>query len=155
MIKGFWGEHEYKVDEKGRVPIPPRFRDQLRGEFVLTVVADKCIAGYPVEEWEQVIEQLSKGPLSGSRVRSLQRGIFGSAYGAEIDGQGRVALPSNLRNEAGIKDSCVIVGLGRKFELWSPELWGAERTKDREQAWQLIEGLETLSKQSTEAPGKQ
>jgi len=138
----FLGEYEYRVDAKGRVPLPPKFRDKLGEGLVLTAGPEKCIVGYTLTEWGKLADNLTGGSVVVSKLRKLNRAIFASAFSIEPDGQGRVALPQVLRNHAGIHDEVVIVGVNNYFELWNKELWQAEKTISQEQAWQIIESLE-------------
>jgi MraZ protein len=140
----FTGEFEYRVDEKGRVPIPPKFRtDELKKEgLVLTPGLEKCITIYPLSEWKKIADSLTSGPLAPSKLRKLNRAIFARAFNLEIDGQGRITLPSQLRQHAGIVEEVVITGANTYLELWSKEQWDAERANSQEEAWQIIESLE-------------
>ena len=139
----FFGEFEYKIDIKGRVPIPPRFRREIKEGIVLTEGTEGCITAYPLSTWKKMATSLTGGPITRSKVRKLNRAIFGTAFGANIDGQGRVPLPASLREYAGIEDEVVIVGANNCFELWSIERWEEEKADSRQQAWQIIESLET------------
>ena len=93
----FYGEFEYKIDDKGRVPIPPRFRNALKDGVVLTPGAEKCITAYTVVEWKKIATSLTSGPLSRSKMRKLNRVLFATAFTTRIDGQGRIAVPAPLR----------------------------------------------------------
>ena len=93
----FFGEFEYKIDEKGRVPIPPRFRRELKEGVVLTPGIEKCIVAYPLPEWKKLAATLTTGSVTPSKLRRLNRAIFATAFSISIDGQGRVALPTPLR----------------------------------------------------------
>lgn len=138
----FFGEYEYKVDEKGRVPLPPKFRHEFREGVILTRGAEKCISAYPLAEWKRLAESLGAQPMTPSKVRSLKRIIFGAAYSLELDAQGRVALPTHLRQYAEISDAAVVVGADNYIEIWDPRLWNSEKTSAEEQVWQIIESLE-------------
>lgn len=139
----FLGEFEYKIDEKGRVPIPPKFRIELKKDgLVLTQGIDKCITAYTASEWKKLADSLTTGSVTRAKLRRLNRAIFATAFNLRIDGQGRVALPITLRQFAGIEDEVVIVGANTCFELWNKELWAAEKATSQEQAWQIIESLE-------------
>ena len=138
----FSGVHEYKVDEKGRVPVPPKFRKELRGEVVMMPGVEKCVQGYAKAGFERLVEKLGADMLAPSKLRKLRRHLLGNAYQLQIDGQGRVMLPAQLRTQVGITDSVVIAGAGMYFELWNPELWNSEKTTDAEEAWQIVEGLQ-------------
>jgi MraZ protein len=136
----FNGEYQYKVDEKGRVPLPPKFRRDLKEGVVLTRgLGEKCIAVYPIREWKRVSDKLAETPLTGAKLRRLTRLTHGSAFDASYDGQGRIKLPDTLRAYAGIGDTAVVVGANARVELWSQEAWKAEQTAAEEQASQIIE----------------
>ena len=138
----FFGEFEHKVDVKGRVLIPPRFRLELNKGLVLTPGVEKCIVVHPQSEWEKMAAALTTGIVTSSRLRRLNRVIFATAFSQDFDGQGRITLPVPLREYAGIKDEVIIVGASNYLELWNKEQWEAEKTLSQEQAWQIIESLE-------------
>lgn len=138
----FLGEFEYKIDEKGRVLIPPLFRRELREGVVLTPGVDKCINAYPLSEWRKVAATLTTGSISPSKLRKLNRAIFATAFSLHLDGQGRIALPIPLRGYTGIEDEVVIAGVNTYLELWNKKQWEAEKATSLEQAGQIIESLE-------------
>ncbi len=140
----FFGEFEYKIDEKGRVPIPPKFKRLLEAGVVLTpgVGEEKCITAYPLSEWKKVAATLTTGSVAPSKLRRLNRAIFATAFIVNFDGQGRIALPVPLRNHAGIEDEVVIAGANTYIELWNRAQWESEKASSQEQAWQIIESLE-------------
>ncbi len=137
----FFGEFEYKIDEKGRVPIPPKFRRELKEGVVLTAGIEKCIIAYPSAEWGKLAATLTTS-VTPSKLRKLNRAIFATAFSVSIDRQGRVALPIPLRQYAGIEDEVVIAGANNYFELWNKTEWESEKAISREQTWQIIESLE-------------
>ena len=138
----FSGEFEYKIDEKGRVPLPPKFRRELREGVVLTPGVESCIIVYTLAEWRKLAATLTGGPIARSKLRRLNRAIFATAFSLSIDGQGRIALPVPLREHAGIEDEVIIVGANTYLELWNKEQWEDEKAISQEQAWQIIESLE-------------
>ena len=138
----YFGEFEYKIDEKGRVPIPPKFRRELKDGVVLTPGAEKCIIAYPLSEWTKMATTLTSGPVTSSKLRRLNRAIFATAFRILLDGQGRIALPVPLRQYAGIEEELVIAGANNYLELWNKEQWESEKAISQEQAWQIIESLE-------------
>jgi MraZ protein len=138
----FFGEFEYKVDEKSRVPIPPKFRSELRDGLVITPGVEQCITAYPLPEWKKLAATLTNGSVTPSKLRKLNRAIFATAFSINIDGQGRIALPNPLRDYAGIMDEVIITGANNYFELWNKDRWIEEKTISQEQAWQIIESLE-------------
>jgi MraZ protein len=138
----FYGEFDYKLDEKGRVPVPPKFRNALKDGLVLTVGAEKCITAYTVTEWKKLSASITSSPLTRSKMRRLNRFLFATAFVTKVDGQGRIALPAPLREHAQITDEAAIVGLNTNLEIWSKALWEEEKNISQEQAWQIIESLE-------------
>ncbi len=138
----FFGEFDYKIDEKGRVPVPPRFRRELKDGVVLAPGAEKCINAYTMSEWKKLAGAITGGSLTPNKIRRLNRAIFATAFSINIDGQGRIALPVPLREHAGIEDEVVIAGANTYLEIWSKELWEEEKAVSQEQAWQIIESLE-------------
>jgi len=138
----FFGEFEYRIDEKGRVPIPPRFRRELKEGVVLTPGVERCITAYPLSEWKKLAATLTTGSVTQSKLRRLNRAIFATAFSLNIDGQGRIALPIPLRQYASIEEEVVIAGANNYLELWNKEQWEAEKAISQEQTWQIIESLE-------------
>lgn len=138
----FFGEFEYKIDEKGRLPLPPRFRAHLRDGVVLTPGVEKCITAYPLSEWKKLAAALTGSPVTRSKLRQLNRALFATAFYLSIDGQGRVSLPMPLREHAEIVDEVVVAGANNYLELWNKVHWEEEKALSQEQAWQIIESLE-------------
>jgi MraZ protein len=138
----FYGEYDYKIDEKGRVPVPPRFRGALKDGVVLTPGAEKCITAYTVPEWRKLSAALTGSAVSRSKMRRLSRAIFATAFSTRIDNQGRIPIPAPLREHAGMIDDVVIAGANTCLEIWDKVLWEEEKRISQEQAWQIIESLE-------------
>jgi len=138
----FLGEYEYKVDSKGRLPLPPKFRQEFGPELVLTRGVEACIVAYPVAEWQKLAETLAARNVTGSKLRKLHRYTFGSAYSLALDGQGRIVLPLTHRNYAQIDNDAIIVGANNCIEIWNPTLWNSEKASAEEQVYQIIESLE-------------
>ncbi len=138
----FFGEYEYKVDEKGRVPIPPRFRGELKAGMWLAEGIEKCITVYPLPEWRKLAGELTGTSLTRGKVRRLNRAIFATAFNIKMDGQGRIAIPIQLKLYSEIVDEVVIAGANNYLELWNKAHWAEEKALSREQAWQIIESLE-------------
>lgn len=138
----FFGEYEYTIDQKGRVTIPPKFREAFKGGIVLLRGYDKCITACTVAEWDRRAEQLSKLPLTQSKARRLSRATFSSAFNLDLDGQGRVVLPATLRQYAGVTSEVVVAGVRDCLEIWGKEDWLAEQQLMSEQVWQIAESIE-------------
>jgi MraZ protein len=138
----FFGEYSYKVDEKGRAPLPPKFRRDLKDMVVLSRGVEKCITAYSLAEWTRVAESLSSKAMGPASSRRINRSIFGSAFSVSFDKQGRVILPPTLREYAEIKEGVIVVGVNNSVELWNSELWEIEKQKSNEQVSQMIESSE-------------
>jgi len=138
----FFGEFEYKIDQKGRIPLPPKFRRDLKDGMVVTSGIEKCIIAYPVAEWKKMAASLTSGSIAPSKLRKLNRALFAAAFSLNMDGQNRIALPSPLRDYAEIVDEVVIAGANTYLEIWNKVHWEEEKASSQEQAWQIIESLE-------------
>lgn len=138
----FLGEYDYKVDNKGRLPLPPKFRQEFVNGLVLTRGQEACIFGYRNADFENNANTLApERIIESEQQRKLKRAIFASAERSIPDSQGRIALPVNLRKYAQIKDAVIIVGVGDRIELWNPELWAPAKNEAEKQAPQIIENL--------------
>jgi MraZ protein len=138
----FLGEFEYKVDNKGRLPIPPKFRKDFSDGLVATRGVEQCIVVYRAEVFDK-----GAGPLATEEIiesqeqRNLKRAIFASAEYLTLDGQGRIALHARLKKHAGIEDEVVIVGLGDRIEIWNPVIWRPVIGKAEDDAPKLMENI--------------
>ena len=138
----FFGESDYKLDEKGRLPVPPRFRLPLKDGLVLLPGVEKCVIAYPTSEWVKLSQKLGdNGLLSNAKTRKLNRALFGQAFATNLDAQGRISLPAPLRAHADIGDDVVVVGVNSTLELWSKTAWQAEKSTDADELWNIIESL--------------
>ena len=138
----FLGEYEYKVDEKGRVPLPPKFRAQFKEGIVLAAGPENCITAYTRAEWTKVAASMTGGSVAASEDRKLSRALFAGAFSLPVDQQGRVALPAPLREYAAIADDVVVAGLNTYVEIWNADQWRTELADSQEQTWQIIESIE-------------
>ncbi len=139
----FVGAFEHKVDAKGRIPIPPKFRAELKHGLVLTPGAEKYIVIHPLPEWEKVTAALTTRTITSSKLRRINRAIFATAFHINIDSQGRITVPAPLREYADIRDEVIIAGANTYIELWNKKQWETEKTLSQKQAWQIIESLGT------------
>jgi MraZ protein len=138
----FYGEYEYKIDEKGRIPVPPRFRNNFKDGVVLTPGAERCITIYTLLDWKKLSTELTGSALGRSKMRKLNRVLFSTAFTTRIDNQGRIPIPAPLREHAGIGEDAVIAGANTYMEIWDKVTWEAEKQDSQDQAWQIIESLE-------------
>ena len=119
----FMGEYNHSVDAKGRMIVPSKFREQLGNEFVVTKGLDGCLFVYSHEEWQRIEESLREKPLTSKDARKFMRFFFAGAANCEVDKQGRILLPSVLREFAGLEKEVVLVGVASRVEIWSKEKW--------------------------------
>ena len=119
----FMGEYNHSIDQKGRLIVPSKFREQLGNEFVVTKGLDGCLFVYSNEEWQRIEEKFREIPLTTKDARKFSRFFFAGAATCEVDKQGRILLPSNLREYAAIEKEVVSVGVLSRVEIWSKYRW--------------------------------
>lgn len=119
------GEFQHNIDAKGRIIIPAKFRQDLGNKFVITRGMDGCLFGYPMSEWKKVEDKIDSLSVNKRDVRAFTRFFFSAAVECEFDKQGRVNIPSILRNFAKIEKKCVVVGVSNRIEVWSEPAWHA------------------------------
>ncbi len=119
----FTGEYRHSVDEKGRIAVPAKFRAQLAGGAVVSRWLDECLAIHTREGWEALDRRVAGLQITDEPARRFQRFIFANAFEAELDRQGRVVVPSYLREKVGLEGEAVIVGSRDHAEIWSPARW--------------------------------
>jgi MraZ protein len=119
----FTGEYRHAVDDKGRIAVPSRFRAQLAGNVVVARWMDSCLAIFPVAAWEELAAKLAGLPMTDPNARLLQRQLFAGAFETELDRQGRVLVPQNLRDHAGLEAEALVLGSRDHAEIWAPARW--------------------------------
>ena len=123
----FRGGSTVKLDAKGRLALPTRYRafitERFEGRLVLTVYDDGCLLLYPQPEWEEIEHRLIRTPNQDRRVRDVQRMLMGHATEVEMDGNGRILVSPRLRDFAHLEKNVALVGVGKKFEIWNEEAW--------------------------------
>ena len=119
----FMGEHSHTIDAKGRIIIPAKFREELGAQFVLTLGLDHCLTIYPMEEWDKFQEQLNQLPRTNKETRVFRRFFTAKAAICELDKQGRILVPSGLREYANLEKDVVITGNDSNIEIWNKEKW--------------------------------
>lgn len=133
--------------------MPARYRDRLletcAGNLIVTVEFDPCLLVYPLPEWEKIEEKLVSLPTMNKQARLLQRRMIGHATECEIDSQGRIRLPAILQEQAGLDKKVVMIGQGKKFEIWNEETWQSSQDSwlddVRNDEAELPASLESLS----------
>lgn len=134
----FLGTHAPKLDDKGRVILPARFRDELANGLVLTRGQERCIYVFTSQDFDAHVERLREAPLTSKAGRDFLR-LFLSGASAEIpDKQNRVTIPTALRDYAGLERDLTVIGAGTRAEIWSSTAWQSYY-EDREQAFSETE----------------
>ena len=118
----FIGEYHHSIDEKGRLTIPSKLRDELGEHFILTRGLDGCLFIYPNDEWNNVISKYKELP-NVKEARNFMRFFLSGATNQELDKQGRINIPSPLINYANLIKDCIIIGVNDRLEIWSKENW--------------------------------
>jgi len=130
VVDMFIGEYQHSLDDKGRLTIPSKFRIELGEVFVMTKGLDNCLFIYPKSEWSVLEEKLKKLPLTNRDARAFVRFFFSGACECELDKQGRVLIPPNLREHSKLKKEAVIIGVSTRLEIWSKEEWDKYNNDD-------------------------
>ena len=119
----FLGTHAPKLDEKGRLILPAKFREELAGGVVLTRGQEHCLYAFTASEFENMTAELRRAPLSSKQARDWIRVMLSGAYKEVPDKQGRITLPAPLRAYAGLKKDLAVIGAGARVEIWDSESW--------------------------------
>ena len=119
----FTGEYRHAVDEKGRLAVPARFRAQLAGSVVVARWLDACLAIFPMPAWDELATKVGGLPMTDPNARLLQRQLFAGAFETELDRQGWVLVPGNLRSFAGLEHEALVLGSRDHAEVWAPGRW--------------------------------
>ena len=113
------GEYHHNIDEKGRLIIPSKFREEIGNSFVVTRGLDGCLFVYSLIEWEKIVSKLKKLPFTKKDARTFNRFFLASATVCEFDRQGRINLVNSLIEYADLKKECAIIGVNDRLEIWS------------------------------------
>ncbi len=139
----FLGDHPLNLDAKGRLAIPTRLRERVQdacgGALVLTIsLTEVCLVAYPSPEWRRIQHDLQKLPTLDRQAQAISHLLIGHAAECDMDGQGRILIPANLRDWANLDKRVHLIGQGVKFELWDEGVWEARREELRKQAGELL-----------------
>ncbi len=127
----FLGKFAHTIDDKGRITVPAKFRERLAQGLVVTTGIDACLWLFPLDVWETLADKIVALPLTDPRARDFRRRVFADASHAVPDKQGRVNLPSYLREYAHIDNQAIIAGLYDHCEIWAPEIWREHQERSR------------------------
>lgn len=137
----FMGEFNNKLDAKGRMIVPSKFRKELSDRFVITRGLDKCLFGYTEDEWSRIEESMRNLSLTKRDARKFMRLFFSGATLVEVDKQGRINIPQNLRTYAGLEKDCTVIGVSSRIEIWDTDEWTDFYTESEENFEDIAEDL--------------
>lgn len=140
----FYGEYQHTIDPKGRVIVPSKFRTSLGERFILTKGLDNCLFAYSSEEWNNLEAKLKSLPFTNKDVRAFIRFFFSGATECEVDKQGRILIPSNLREYAGLTKDIVVIGVSTRVEIWDRDKWNEYNSDDNVSAGDIADKMAQL-----------
>ncbi len=140
----FYGEYQHTIDLKGRVIIPSKIRDGLGEKFILTKGLDNCLFAYSSVEWANFESRLKTLPLTDKDARAFIRFFFAGAMECEVDKQGRILVPQNLREYAGLDKDVFIIGVSSRVEIWDKNKWETYNGDENMSADKLAEKMAML-----------
>lgn len=138
------GSSEHRIDGKGRLVLPAKFRSQIGETVVCTVGLDNCLAVYPMDAWNAYLQCLQRLPFTKAQARQFMRTLLGAAEELPVDRQGRVLLPVKLRAYAQLEERVVVNGVNDHLEIWNGERWAASNGAMLENFTALAEGVADL-----------
>jgi len=121
----FLGTHSPRLDDKGRMFLPAKYREDLADGVVITKGQERCLYVFPAEEFARITESLRTTPVTAKAVRDYSRVFFASASDEVPDKQGRVTIPQGLREYAGLQRECAVIGANTRLEIWDSAAWTA------------------------------
>ena len=119
----FMGEYHHNIDDKNRLIIPSKFRDELGEEFIITRGIDACLFVYSKSSWQKIVDKLETLPFTKKDARNFNRFFLSGATAVELDKQGRASISQTLTNYAALDKECVVIGVGDRLEIWAKENW--------------------------------
>ena len=140
----FMGEYSHTIDAKGRIIVPVKFRESLGDNFVVTKGLDNCLFVYSKDEWVILENKLKQLPLAKPEARAFVRFFFSGAAEMECDKQGRILLPTNLREHAKLDKEIVVIGVSNRIEIWSKVLWDAYNEQIAPEVTKIAENMVDL-----------
>ena len=143
-IKMFMGEYHHSIDEKGRIIIPSKFRDNLGEKFIVTRGLENCLFLYPEHSWNKIVDKLSTLPFTKKDARNFSRFFLSGATVVEFDKQGRINIATPLISYANLKKECVVVGVGDRLEIWSENDWNSFFDSNKDSMSEIAENLFTV-----------
>ena len=121
----FIGEYHHSIDDKGRLIIPSKFREELGNNFIITRGIENCLFVYSLDSWNEIVRKIESLPFTKKDARTFARFFLSGASEAEFDKQGRINITSPLISYAKITKECIVIGTGDRLEIWSEEDWNS------------------------------
>jgi len=141
----FLGTHTPRLDDKGRLILPAKFREQLEKGVIVTRGQERCLYVFPVDEFSRIADQLRQAPVTSKQARDYLRVFLSGASDESVDRQGRVTIPAMLRTYAGLDRDCAVIGAGQRIEIWDLAAWESYLNEQEqafaEQAEEVVPGL--------------
>lgn len=137
----FMGEYHHNIDDKARIVLPSKFREELGDTFVVTRGLEGCLFIYSKEEWVNIVSKLKELPFTKKDARAFLRFFLSGAIECQTDKQGRVALPTPLVNYASLKKECVVIGVNDRLEIWSKDAFNCYFNQNIDNISDLAEDL--------------
>lgn len=137
----FIGEYKHSIDEKGRLALPAKFRGKLSDGVVITKGLENSLVVYTKEEWDKIASEVSQMPYTQSNARAYSRMVLAGANDCNLDRQGRINIPQNLRDFAGLKTNAVVVGVYSRIEVWEAKAWQDYQVRTEKDAGTIAEQL--------------
>jgi len=141
----FLGTHSPRLDDKGRLILPAKFREQLEEGVVVTRGQERCLYVFPAAEFERLADQLRQAPVTSKQARDYMRVFLSGASDEVPDKQGRITIPPALRSYAGLTRDCTVIGAGHRVEIWDATAWESYLAEQEEvfadQAEEVVPGL--------------
>ena len=137
----FIGEYHHSIDEKGRIIIPSKFREELGNEFIVTRGIENCLFVYSMDNWNRICEKLNAIPFTKKDARVFNRFFMSGATNVELDKQGRINISAPLVSYANLTKECVVIGTGDRLEIWSQDDWNSFFNSNKDSMSDIADNL--------------
>ncbi len=137
----FMGEFHHNIDDKARLVMPSKFREELGEDFVVTRGLEGCLFVYSKNEWENLVNKLKTLPFTKKDARAFLRFFLSGAQECTLDKQGRIAVPAPLVNHANLKKECVVIGVNDRLEIWSEDAFDSYFNENEDNISDIAEDL--------------
>ncbi len=135
------GEYIHTLDDKNRISLPIKFRKEMGKSIVVAPGLDNCLSLYTTKEWQKISNKLSDSSMLASDNRSFSRFMFGQAVVVDVDGNGRILIPENLKNRSSLSTKVVVIGVQNRVEIWNEGSWNEYKKNVETQADALADKL--------------